>query len=279
MPRLKHGMFGPLLVAVAICCSLPCFGELSFEARVDAVRAIERVRYGFAIDATQPFDEVYPRKTFEDRVRYEMDEERILKDRYGIVVSQDDAAKECRRIDLGTLDEDQWKAIQMALGNRRPLVEEVFCRPLMVQRVLRAKFAFDRQIHAAAHQAAREARARFRDGKKVSGSRSMILSRTAGATSNREMLESARKGTPRDVGARQIVQVRPEVARVLEKDLHKPGDVTTILEDLDRFEVYRLRSITPAHWNVERVVIPKRDYYQWFEKERVRGAPGPAAPR
>ena len=58
------------------------------------------------------------------------------------------------------------------------------------------------------------------------------------------------------------------MARVLEKELTKPGDVTTILETRDRFEVFRLLAVTDASWKVEAVRVAKLDFDAWFEKAR-----------
>ena len=58
------------------------------------------------------------------------------------------------------------------------------------------------------------------------------------------------------------------MARVLEKELTKPGDVTTILETRDGFEVFRLLAVTDESWKVEAVRVVKLDFDAWFEKAR-----------
>ena len=63
-------------------------------------------------------------------------------------------------------------------------------------------------------------------------------------------------------------RVEHEMARVLEKELTKPGDVTTILEQRDRFEVFRLLAVTEESWKVEAVRVAKVDFDAWFEKAR-----------
>jgi hypothetical protein len=56
------------------------------------------------------------------------------------------------------------------------------------------------------------------------------------------------------------------MARVLEKELRRAGDVTTILEERDRFSVFRLLAITEEEWTVTAVQFPKRDFEGWFEE-------------
>ena len=250
---------------------------LSFSGRVDAKRTVERVRYGFVIGTTEPFEKVYPRSFFEQKVRRELDQERVLKTVFGTSITAEMLADEFKRIEVTTQDQDQWDAIKAALNNRRPLIEEIFCRPLIAERLLRQKFALDRSIHAGPHQKARAARARFQSRKKISGARVLLLSRrSSGPFDTREALDKARKESagPRVLtidpkpSDKTPLPTEPALAKVLEKELEKPGDVTTILEHSDRFDVYRLLSISSERWKVEAVSFPKLDFDQWFDQIR-----------
>jgi hypothetical protein len=58
------------------------------------------------------------------------------------------------------------------------------------------------------------------------------------------------------------------MARVLETRLKTTGDVTTILEESDRFSVFRLVSADSFAWVAEAVQVPKRDFDRWFEADR-----------
>jgi hypothetical protein len=89
-------------------------------------------------------------------------------------------AAEFERIERQTEDPEQWEAIQRALGHDRRLVEEAICRPLVVGRLLRQRFAFDEAIHAEAHAKARQARARFIAGQPVKGAQILKLARVNG---------------------------------------------------------------------------------------------------
>jgi hypothetical protein len=267
------------MLAAILAFQLAGSTPLSFAQRVDGERAVERARYAFVLENTRSFDEVYPRSVFEKRVRREMDEERILRKVFGMTVTPTLLAQEFERIDKATQAPEQWAAIQKALGNDRPRIEDVFCRPLLVDRALRARFAFDQTIHAKPHQRAREARARFQAGQPVAGSSVVVLSRHGEpAPTTGEMLGKARAeaSVPRVLDpVRQPdsdgpIPADPEVAAVLEKELQKPGDVTTILEERDRFEVLRLIALSPESWKVDAVRFPKRDFDSWLGREIQR---------
>jgi hypothetical protein len=253
-------------------------GELSIADRIDGERAVERARYRFVIGATQPFDEVYPRSVFEKKVARELAEERVLKNVFGLAVTPAILAAEFDRIEKTTKAPDQWEAIKAALRNDRRRIEEVFCRPLVVERMLRAKFAFDQAIHAGPHQRAREARAVFLARKKPAGSKIAVLARAAPKTDTAEMLDRAQKeaalprvlSPPEKPTADEPVAIDPEMAAVLERELKKPGDATTILEERDRFSVFRLIEAKPDSWKVDAVTFPKVEFDAWFEKARAK---------
>jgi hypothetical protein len=249
----------------------------SFDSRVDGERAVERARYRFAIGATQPFDEAYPRSVFEKKVGREMAEERVLEKTFGFTVTPAVLAAEFDRIEKTTKAPDQWEAIKLALKNDRRRIEEVFCRPLVVERALRAKFAFDLKIHAEPRQRAREARKEFLAGNAPPGVSTLSLSRAATTVpATKELLDQAKAETsvPRVLGVPEKtsrdapVPIDPEMAAVLERQLQKPGDVTTILEERDRVSVFRLKEKTEKTWKVDAVTFPKVEFDAWFEKAR-----------
>lgn len=253
-------------------------GGLSVSDRVEGERAVERARYKFVIGATQPFDEAYPRSVFEKKVARELAEERVLKKVFGLTVTPAILAAEFDRIEKTTKAPDQWEAIKAALANDRYRIEEVFCRPLVVERTLRARFAFDQAIHAEPHQRAREARTAFLAGKRPAGSSVIQIARASAGANTAEMLDRAQKESalprvlsPPDSGPKGAPQpVDPELAAVLEKELKKTCEVTTILEERDRFSVFRLVEAKPDSWKVEAVTFPKVEFDLWFENVRAK---------
>lgn len=249
------------------------------EERVEALRAVERARYAFTLEVTKPFDEVHPRATFEKQADRQALEETVLLAVFRMSPTREAMVAEYKRIERGSQAPEQWEAMKRALGDDRRKVEEVVCRPLLVSRALRARYETDLSLHTREHQRAREAREAFLDGKVPSGARRMRLARGGDAPPDptREMLDQVRAqargpkilgGEKANAGAREdAVPVDPEKARILEKELRKPGDVTTILAERDRFSVYRLDAADPSEWYVLGVEVPKRPFDAWFEAE------------
>ena len=71
-----------------------------------------------------------------------------------------------------------------------------------------------------------------------------------------------------EVAKKEVKGILETLATVGYKELKKSGDVTTILEERDRFSVLRLIAVTEDSWTVEAVRFPKVDFDEWFEKAR-----------
>ena len=261
--------------AAALALLLAAAPPLSFAERVDGARAVERARYSFVVGATKPFDEVYPRSVFEKKVKREAAEEAVLLREFGMSVTPELLAAEYDRIEKESRAPDQWAAMKSALGNDRRRVEQVVCRPLLVERALRQRYAFDPKIHEKEHQKARAARDVFLSGRTPPDAKTLRIARGGSpAVPADEMLKQAQaesKGTkvlspggpPGEQATEKPVPVDPEMAKVLEKELKTKGDVTTILEERDRFSVFRLVAAGADEWLVEGVQIPKKDFDAW----------------
>ena len=248
--------------------------SLSFDDRVEAERAVERARYAFALDASRPFDEVYPRAIFEQRVRQQDARERVLKKVYAVELTEPQLADELLRIERTTRAPEQLEAILKALGGDRNRMLEVVCRPLLVERVLRGRFELDREVHAAEHRKAREARLEMLAGKAPAGARVVSLTSApepGGGLDDvlaKAKSETARPRAPQTAQEPASDAPAPaslELIAALEKQLKQPGDVTTILEDRRHFQVFRLVERRDGVFKVEAVSIPKRPFDDWMK--------------
>lgn len=263
------------VIAVALLV-LATGAGLSLSERAEGLRAVERVRYGFTLNTTRPFDDVYPRSIFERKARQQQVMERLLTRRFGLRVTTKLLEKEFERIEHETRAPEQWVAIKEALGGDRRRVEEVFCRPALVERALRTRFDFDPRIHAGPHQRVREARVALLAGETPSGATEERISRvrrdppSSEEPNEGQWLEPVDPrliGNSRASSSESPPSVDPALARVLETQLKKPGDVTTILEERDRFLVFRLLSLTKSEWTVLAFQKSKLDFEDWYESE------------
>jgi hypothetical protein len=245
------------------------------EDLASALMAVEKARYAFAVASSRPFEEVYSRAMFEARARRLEAERRVLFSRFGIEVTPAMEAEECARIDRSTKAPEQWAAIQRAIGSRGA-VERFVCGPALVGRLVRSSFSLDPTIHAAPHEEARAARKAFLSGGSPEGANRREVSRQPGngsAVSTEKLLADAKAGrVEARTGANDSRSggpelVNPELAALLEKELGRPGDVTRIFEEPDRFTVFRLVSRTDEAWGVDAFVVAKLPFDPWLEEE------------
>jgi hypothetical protein len=109
--------------------------DLTFEERVRAQEAIERVYYSHQIGATKPFEEAVPRAVIEEKVLRTLRESAALEVRRGRDVSGAELRQELGRIELSTRMPQRLRELFSALNDEPRLIEECLVRPVLVQRL------------------------------------------------------------------------------------------------------------------------------------------------
>src|SRR5262249_4928738 len=122
---------------------------LSFEQRVRAQEAIERVYYAHQTGTTQSFEEAVPRSLLERQVRTYLEQSVALETFWRSPVTADSLRAELERIARNTRFPDRLREIYAALGNDSFLIQECFARPFLVDRLARGFYAFDERLHGA----------------------------------------------------------------------------------------------------------------------------------
>ncbi len=135
--------FVPLLVAGTAVAAAPTQRTLTFEDRVKAQEAIERVYYGHQIDATQPFERTVPRALLERKVRVALLKEAALGRYWSTAVTADMLERETLRIVEQTRMPDRLRELFAALADDSLLVQECLVRPVLVDRLVREAFTED----------------------------------------------------------------------------------------------------------------------------------------
>src|SRR5437867_8288683 len=89
----------PMLVCLILFSIVPAQArELTFEERVNAQEAIERVYYSHQIGATKPFEEVVSRPVLEQKVRVYLKETVALEKYWHTQITGDMLQKEMERM-------------------------------------------------------------------------------------------------------------------------------------------------------------------------------------
>ena len=138
--------------------------DLSFEDRVRAQEAIERVYYSHQIDAKKTFEEAVPRAVLEGKVRKYLKQSAALEAYWGTPVTAEMLRKETARQAEGTRMPERLRELYRALGDAQWLVQECLARPALADRLARNFFSSDPAIHARQRQAAEAIRAALASG-------------------------------------------------------------------------------------------------------------------
>ena len=133
-----------------IGCSVILAGDLSFEQRVRAQEAIERVYYSHQLGTNIPFEQAVSRELLEKKVRTYLGQSAALEKFWRTPVTAEALERELERVAENTRFPERLREIYAALGHDSIVIQECFVRPLLVDRLARGFFAFDERFHAAA---------------------------------------------------------------------------------------------------------------------------------
>jgi len=127
---------------------------LSFQERIDAQRAIERVYYNHRIWPEQnptpkpSFDQLVSDDDLRGRVEQYLKKNALLQSRWRHAISDKDLQAELDRIVHNTKDPATLKALFDSLNNDPHLIAECLVRPLLANRLIRKFYAYDPDLHA-----------------------------------------------------------------------------------------------------------------------------------
>ena len=110
--------------------------SLTFEQRVEAQRAIERVRYAHQIGARRAFDEAVPQAVLEARVRAYLEQSALLEQDWSTPITTAMLRDEAARITRDTRMPDRLRELYEALGDDPFLIEECLVRPALAGRLI-----------------------------------------------------------------------------------------------------------------------------------------------
>ncbi|MBI3449509.1 MAG: hypothetical protein HY049_11415 [Acidobacteria bacterium] len=154
-----------LILSIALVSAAPAFAaDLTFEERVEAQRAIERVYYSHQIGATLRFDQAVPQELLEKKVRTYLKESLALEKFWHTPVTAEMLRTETARIVRSTRMPERLRELFAALDEDPLLIQECLIRPLLVHGLARGFFASDPHLQAASRARAETLRGRIRDG-------------------------------------------------------------------------------------------------------------------
>jgi N-acetylneuraminic acid mutarotase len=250
------------LVAVVVCSS--AFARvaktstqrtLSFEERVNAQAAIERVYYAHQIGATKPFEEAVPMAVLENKVRKYLEQTIALQTYWKTAVTDEMLQRELERMARGTRMPERLQEIYAAVGNDTFLMKECVARATLVDRLTNNFYAFDPR-----YQAAPRARIDLLRGQIQSGALSPNADHPNRTVSERPVSPET------EVTPGPSIDSSTPAAKLEDKSLKRsvPGQPSAIVESRDGFAFDVVLSESPTTANIATYVVPKITWSVWW---------------
>jgi len=134
-----------LLFACRVVAAAPSPRTLTFEERVAAQEAVDRVYYRHQVDATKPFEAVMPRASLEAKVRTVLEQSAALEAYWGTSVTDEMLQREMERMAADTRMPERLQEMFAALGNDAFLVKECLARATLVELQRRLQLPVERR--------------------------------------------------------------------------------------------------------------------------------------
>jgi len=255
--------------------------------------ATERVSYERRLGIKQPFGEVFTAEKLEQLVAKDLHKEAVLKQTYGVQVTEEMLTAEVARIDRSTQAPEALAALKEALGNSDEAFALTVAKPIVVERLLRQQFTLDNKLHATERDAVKAARQHLLSGESVDGLQEyawQMGERPEKATAPQAATTPTQAKTSSSIysndATAQVAQVLTlsrqqddspqlhyfddlpaELQQVLKLQLKKAGDVSSVIETPAGYQVYLAREISADSLTVATLTIPRRSYQEWLSQQ------------
>ena len=252
---LRAGWLGFVLSAVPLSVA----GGLSFEDRVDAQRALDRVRHRHLIGAARSFEQAVPRVALEEKVRSYLTQSAALDQLWNAPITTEALDAEARRMSRGTRMPGRLQELHAALNHDGFLIRECLVRAVLADRLARNFHAFDHSIHAASRQRATEL---HRD--LVAGRVNPFSDR-----SDRTLTIVSRDESEEDLDeTERLVVSSGEFERIRGELTEYSGAVGAVRETRDAFSIRMLLREDPRELVLASFTVPKRSWDDWWLEVR-----------
>ncbi len=244
--------------------------HLTFEERVRAQEAIERVYYSHQIGATEPFEAAVPRDLLEAKVRTYLSQSVALEEFWQKPLTPEALQAEIDRLARDSRMPDRLREVYDGLGNDPILIQECFVRPVLVDRLIRDLFAADELIHAAIREQAHTFRERLAAGDvdvlaEHPFRTALEVTLFGGSEDHIQVSPEARDLPQAQGGVFRVTLESGAFRRWRARAPHSVGEIGDVLETRDALVIEVVLSEDAERFRVARYVFPKRSWSDWWE--------------
>ena len=256
--------FGWTALCLLAAASLASAAPPSFEERVKAQEAIERVYYAHRIWPAEnpapkpPFERMVPRAALEAKVRETLKKSAALEKFWQRPITAAQLQAEMDRMAAETKDPATLLELFAALDDDPTLIAECLARPALADRLLREAYAGDARLHRETRERAEAASASW-GGVPAGGSPGVRRTFVATLAPDGGRAETQPNDAPGSValGADEFARAAAESPEA--------GAPAVLRETPEAFVVVRARLKTRARLELETLTFAKRDLSEWLE--------------
>ena len=273
----------PLLLALVLgaLSGLPVFARtITFEERVRAQEAIERVYYSHQVGAAIPFEQAVPRSLLERKVLTYLRQSVALDRFWQHPISAEMLQAELRRIARGTRMPDRLEELYRALGNDSFLIQETLVRQTLAGRLVENLSAFDARIHATERVLAEKLhRELSRGGRRVTfDGLPLEIELARVANGSRSPASEPDAAPDSSSGPRRVEISGEELRRWRSRLAQEVGEVGPVLEELEAFFVRIVLESTEDRLRFLQYEVPKKSPSAWWRESAQSFSPNLATP-
>lgn len=258
--RARSALLPLLFVAPLLGIDGAKAGDLTFEDRVRAQKAIERVYYAHQLNASMPFERAVTPETIRTKVARYLQESVALEVVWKSPISGAMLREELARVARETRDPDRLLELYAALGNDPRLVQECLIRPLLAARLTRSRFAADVSMQAEARREIELLRSDLTRGALdplASDARRTIEDIVRAVDDSRTREPSSWQDARLELSSEAFDARRALAPKTV-------GEIGEIREDADSFVVEVLLQSTPRQFRLALFSVPKPSWDSWW---------------
>jgi N-acetylneuraminic acid mutarotase len=238
--------------------------ELTFEDRVAAQTAIERVYYAHQLGTTQPFEEALPPAIIAKHVRTYLLQSRALEVRWKTPITNEMLDGELARMTQSSRLPERLREIFAALNDDPFVIKECLARATLASRLTRNFYDFDATLHADARRRAQDLRQQLADGRldplsDYPGRRAFELAEGESESAEGGSLDRENPGQ-RLLPVEEFREERARWPRVV-------GDISAVAEEQNAFTIKVLLRGGTTDIRVALYAVPKQSWDSWWATE------------
>ncbi len=273
MGRLRLPVF-PVVAGLLFSSAAVEARELSFEERVRAQEAIERVYYSYQTGASRPFEEAVPREALERKVRTYLKQTIALESFWKTSVTSDMLRRELERMTTKTQMPGRLRQLFAALGDDPLLVHECLARPVLVDRLARNFFDNDSVINSEARRRGEELHEDLANGRldpRADEPGRTVTEIIRIQPGGRGGLDAGTEAVSSEKQNRSRLELPPDqFNRYLAGLPARGGDIGPLTEERQVFSMRTVLEREEGHVRVVTFVVRKLEWDEWWRSVEGR---------